>query len=258
MSRSKVKNLLLLKQINNAVSQIKKGKLDNALETLDKAENSARKAKSTDALYYVLFTRGSILYSAARYDDALETYEKALAAGEELLGSDPENIDYNHYMATTLSNNGNLLKKKIENVKAAECYSRAREIYINLMVSDPKNTVFRSYAGENLNNYGSLLIENSSFKEACTIQKEAIEIYEKLLEESPENPGYQAELSIALSNLGSCLIRDPENVDEESKVRAKQLFEKALSTQKNLLTQQPENEKIKEDADRIQKTLEGL
>ncbi len=58
MARSKVKNLLLLKQIHSAVSQIKKGKLDKALETLDKAETSARQSKSTDALYYILFTRG--------------------------------------------------------------------------------------------------------------------------------------------------------------------------------------------------------
>src|SRR5690606_17779744 len=114
MSRSKVRNLLLLKQIHSAVAHIKKGKLDKALETLDKAENSARKSKSTNALYYILFTRGSILYTAAKYDDALETYERALGAGSELLKADPENIDYLHYMGTTLSNTGNLLKKKGE------------------------------------------------------------------------------------------------------------------------------------------------
>ena len=84
MSRSKVRNLLLLKQIHSAVAHIKKGKLDKALETLDKAENSARKSKSTNALYYILFTRGSILYTAAKYDDALETYERALGAGGDL------------------------------------------------------------------------------------------------------------------------------------------------------------------------------
>src|SRR5659263_165516 len=68
MSRSKVKNLLLLKQIHSAVSNIKKGRLDKALETLDKAEKSAKKSKSTDALYYILFTRGGILYLRRRED----------------------------------------------------------------------------------------------------------------------------------------------------------------------------------------------
>lgn len=254
MSRSKVKDLLLLKQINTAVSQIKKGSLDKALETLDKAESSARKSKSTDALYYILFTRGGIFYSAAKYEDALNTYEKALVAGEELLESDPENNNYQHYMATTLSNVGNLLKKKGENSKAAESYSCAREIYINLMVLDPKNAVFKSYAGENLNNYASLLLETASFEEACNIQKEAIEIYEKLLEDSPENPGYQAELSVALSNLGNCLLQQsPEN-----NYPSKQTLEKALSIQEKLLTQQPENEKIKGDIELTRKRLENL
>jgi tetratricopeptide (TPR) repeat protein len=254
MARNKVKNLLLLKQIHTAVSQIKKGNLDKALETLDKAENAARKAKSTDALYYILFTRGGILYSAAKYDDALETYEKALVAGEELLKSDPESADYQHYMGTTLSNTGNLLKKKGENTKASEFYSRAREIYIVLMAQDPKNAVFRSYAGENLNSYAVFLAETDSIEEAGRIQKEAVEIYEKLLEESPENPGYQAELSVALSNLGSCLIQQsPENNDA-----AKKNLERALEMQQNLLSQQPENERLKGEIELTQKRLESL
>jgi len=141
MSRSKVKNTLLLKQIHSAVTQIKKGKLDKALETLDKAEKSARQAKSTDALYYILFTRGGILYSAKEYDQALETYERALEVGSNLLKTDPENDDYQHYMGTTLSNTGNLLKKKGEMDRAAGSYSRAREIYSDLIAKNPENVV---------------------------------------------------------------------------------------------------------------------
>ena len=158
------KNLLLLKQIHSAVSQIKKGKLDKALETLDKAETSARQSKSTDALYYILFTRGGILYSAKEYDQALEAYEKALEAGSDLLKTDPENADYQHYMGTTLSNTGNLLKKKSEIDKADEYYSQARKIYFDLIKKDPQNAVYQSYAGENLNNYGELLMESGPRK----------------------------------------------------------------------------------------------
>jgi tetratricopeptide (TPR) repeat protein len=254
MSRSKVKDFLLLKQIRSSVSQIKKGKLDKALETLDKAEKSARKAKSTDALYYILFTRGGILYTASKYDDALETYEKALDAGTELLKSDPENPEYQHYMGTTLSNTGNLLKKKGENARAAESYTRAREIYINLLAHDPGNTVYRSYACENLNNYAAFLIETGSLERACEVLKEAIEIFRKLFEEKPDNIGYQAELSIALSQLGSCLMQQgPDNKDA-----AKQSLEKALALQENLLTQQPENEKIKEAISLTRNRLESL
>ena len=251
MSRSKVKNLLLLKQIHSAVTQIKKGKLDKALETLDKAENSANKAKSTDALYYILFTRGGILYSASKYDEALETYEKALGVGAELLKTDPENTDYEHYMGTTLSNTGNLLKKKSENHRAAEYYIRAREIYVNLLAKDPENAVFRSYAGENLNNYAALLTDTGSFEGACDILRQAIEIYGKLFEEKPDNLGYQAELSVAFSLLGDCLIRQgPENNEI-----AKQNLERALTMQEDLLARQPENENTKEA---IALTLERL
>ncbi|WP_269850528.1 hypothetical protein [Methanosarcina horonobensis] len=39
-----------------------------------------------------------MLYSAKEYDQALETYEKALEVGSELLKTDPENSDYQHYM----------------------------------------------------------------------------------------------------------------------------------------------------------------
>ncbi len=254
MSRSKVKNLLLLKQIHSAVTQIKKGKLDKALETLDKAEKSANKTKSTDALYYILFTRGGILYSASKYDEALETYEKALDAGAELLKTDPENTDYQHYMGTTLSNTGNLLKKKGENHRAAEYYIRAREIYVNLLAKDPENAVFRSYAGENLNNYAALLTDTGSFEGACEILRQAIEIYGKLFEEKPDNPGYQAELSVALSQLGNCLIRQgPENNEA-----AKQSLERALVMQEDLLAQQPENENVKEAIALTRERLEKL
>lgn len=242
MSRSKVRNLLLLKQIHSAVAHIKKGKLDKALETLDKAENSARKSKSTDALYYILFTRGSILYTAAKYDDALGTYERAIDAGSELLKADPENVDYQHYMGTTLSNTGNLLKKKGETSQAAEYYTRAREIYANLLAKEPENAVFRSYAGENLNNYAALLAEMGSFEEAQEVLRQAIELYEKLLEEKPDYLDYQAGLSVALSQLGNCLIQQgPENHDS-----AKSNLKKALTMQENLLNQQPENKNVAE------------
>ena len=242
MSRSKVRNLLLLKQIHSAVSQIKKGKLDKALETLDKAENASRKVKANDALYYVLFTRGSILYTASKYDEALETYEKTLIVGEELLKTDPENPDYLHYRGTVLSNTANLLKKKRENARAVNHYSQAKQIYSNLMLKDPNNAVFCSYAGENLNNYAALLAETCSFSEGCEILKEAIEIYEKLLEEKPENLGYQAELSVALSQFGNCLSQQ----SQENNIIAREKLEKALLMQEDLLIQQPENENIKE------------
>jgi tetratricopeptide (TPR) repeat protein len=254
MSRSKVKNLLLLKQIHSAVSYIKKGKLDKALETLDKAEKSARKEKSTDTLYYILFTRGGILFTASKYDAALETYEKTLEAGTELLKTDPENPDYQHYMGTTLSNTGNLLREKGENDRAADCYTRAREMYINLVARNPENAVFRSYAADNLNNYAAFLIITGSFERACEILKESVEIYEKLFEEKPENVGYQAELSVALSQLGSCLIE----LDPEKKDTAKQNLDKALVLQESLLTQQPDNEKIKDAISLTRKRLESL
>ncbi len=254
MSRSKVKNLLLLKQIHSAVSYIKKGNLDKALETLDKAEKSARKEKSTDTLYYILFTRGGILFTSSKYDAALETYEKALEAGTELLKTDPENPDYQHYMGTTLSNTGNLLREKRENERAADCYIRAREIYINLVARNPDNAVFRSYAADNLNNFAAFLIVTGSFERACEILKESVEIYEKLFEEKPENVGYQAELSVALSQLGSCLMQQaPENKDT-----ARQNLEKALALQENLLIQQPDNEKIREAVSLTRKRLESL
>lgn len=254
MSGSKVRNLLLLKQIHSAVANIKKGKLDKALETLDKAEDSARKSKSTDALYYILFTRGSILYTAAKYDEALETYERALGAGSELLKADPENIDYQHYMGTTLSNTGNLLKKRGETSQAAEYYTRARETYEILLKKEPENAVFRSYAGENLNNYAALLTDMGSFEEACEVLSQAIELYEKLLEEKSDNLGYQAELSVAFSQLGDCLIQQgPEKHDS-----AKPNLEKALAMQENLLTQQPENENIKEAIALTRERLEKL
>jgi len=254
MSRSKVRNLLLLKQIHSAVAQIRKGKLDKALETLDKAEDSARKAKSTDALYYILFMRGGILYTESKYDEALEIYKKALDAGSELLKADPENIDYQHYMGTTLSNIGNLLKKKGENPQAAEYYIRARETYLNLLAKEPENVVFRSYAGENLNNYAALLKDMGSFEEACEVLRQAIELYKKLLEEKPDNLSYQAELAVALSQLGNCIIlQGPEKCDA-----AKLDLERALNMQENILAQQPENGNIKEAIALTRERLEKL
>jgi len=221
MTRSKVKNLLLLKQIHKAVAQIKKGKLEKALESLDRAEKSARSSNSTDALYYILFTRGGILYSAKKYDDALETYEKALEVGGALLEKDPENSDYQHYMGTTLSNMGNLLKSKGDAPRAAESYALSRDIYEKLLVQDPENSVFRSYAGENLNNYGTLLAETASYADG---------------------------------QLGNCLKQmGPERAEE-----AKEKLEKALKMQEALLNEQPENEKIKEAITLTRERLEDL
>ena len=242
MFRNKVKNLFLLKQIHSSVSLIKKGKLDKALEALDKAEKSARKAQSSDALYYILFTRGSIFYTSKEYDSALETYEKALEVGSKLLETEPENAEYKHYMGTTISNIGNLHKQKGESQAAAEAYSGAREIYVSLLAQYPENVVYRTYAGENLHNYGTLLLETYSFEKASEILREASEIYENLLLEKTEDSGYQIELSIILSQLGHCL----KQLDNGKTEEAKQNLEKALKIQEKLWEEQPENEKIKE------------
>ena len=109
---------------------------------------------------------------------------------------------------------------------------------------------------------GQMLVvsaETGFLEEAGKIQKEAIEIYENLLEENSENVGYQVELSVALSNLGSFLLMQyPEKNDIAKQDAAKQNLKRALEIQENILSQQPDNEKIKGEIELTRKRLENL
>ena len=76
----------LLEQTN---SQLQRGQYTDALATLAKAEQLARKAEAPDILSAVLGTTASVLQSKGMFDESLKLHTAALNIQEELAKKDP-------------------------------------------------------------------------------------------------------------------------------------------------------------------------
>ena len=77
------------KRFNESLDMTQAGKLEEALEFLQKAEKAAREAENGVVLLHTLKLRGQILESLGRLEEALETYTSALKTNEELLETYP-------------------------------------------------------------------------------------------------------------------------------------------------------------------------
>ncbi|MCD4797402.1 MAG: tetratricopeptide repeat protein, partial [Methanosarcinales archaeon] len=86
--------------------QIQRGQYTDALTTLSKAEQLARKAEAPDILSAVLGTTARVLQSKGMFNESLKLYTAALNIQEELAKINPF---FNTWVATTLNNLGALL-----------------------------------------------------------------------------------------------------------------------------------------------------
>ena len=151
--------------IEKANSQFNRGQYTDALATLAKAEQLARKTKAQDVLSAVYGTKAIVLQSKGMFDEALNLHTSALNIQEELAKIDPF---FNTWVATTLNNLGTLLKNMGRPEDAKTRYERALKMREELLATDPQSSVYQSWVAGTLNNLGALLKNMGSTKGAKT------------------------------------------------------------------------------------------
>jgi len=154
--------------------QIQRGQYTDALTTLSKAEQLARKAEAPDILSAVLGTTARVLQSKGMFNESLKLYTAALNIQEELAKINPF---FNTWVATTLNNLGALLSDMGRPEEAKTRYERALEIYEALLATDPASSVYQSWVATTLNNLGTLLSDMGNKKGALGCYQKSLDIF---------------------------------------------------------------------------------
>jgi tetratricopeptide (TPR) repeat protein len=218
------------KLFNESLSLVQAGKLEEALESLEVAEKIAREGKEDAVLLHALKSKGQILESLGRLDEALETYTFALKSNEELLESDPKNELYLTLLQMNMNNIGNLgnLYRQTGNSQASkQSYETGLEACQKRLKNQPQTDYYQMYCGNTYNNLGELLAGMGQTEEAKENYEKSLKISENLLKDFPGDFEYLSDKVMTLNNLGILLS------EEGQKEEAKDNFEKALSIRDN-------------------------
>ena len=240
---------------NETLDLMQKGKPEEALESLRKAEEAAYDAKDGAILFHTLKVRGQLLQSLGRLEEAKETYTFSLTTSVKLLAEEPENklyIDTLHMNLNNLGNLGNIFQRAGDFPSSQQCYEIGLEISRKQLDFHPENEFYRMYAGNTQNNIGELLFIMGNLEEAEEKYEEALKTYALLLKKFPKNPEYLSDTAMTLNNLGTLFS------EKGQKAEAKENFEKALEILKKMGKKDPGNEKLREEISLTRKRLKAL
>lgn len=184
---------------------------------------------------------GILFYNTGRFSKAEKCYEVTLSISQKLFTKDPENVNYQYYMAMILTNLGNLLRSMGRIQQSKDRFEKALDIQEKLLKKDPKNISYKSYIGTIHHNLGMLFFDTGRIEEAKDSYEKALEIYEILLELESENVVYQSDVAMLFNNLGTLLSKSGRFEE------AIQEYEKALKFYEKLLQECPKNLEYKSD-----------
>lgn len=244
-----------VKHFNETVDLMQKGKPEESLESLHKAEKAAQEAKDGAILFHTLRARGQILQSLGRLEEAMETYAFSLRTSEKLLSEDPENrlyIDTLRLNLNNIGNLGNIFQRMGNFALSRQCYEIGLEISRKLLDSQPENEFYQMYIGNTLNNLGELLFAMGQVEEAREKYEKALEMYEKLLQNYSGDIEYLLDKEMTLNNLGVLFS------EKGQKEEAKKNFKEALEILEPLSKRDPKNKKLKEETILMRERLEEI
>jgi len=244
-----------VKNFNESLKLVQAGKLEEALESLQEAEQVAREADDDTILLHALKSKGQILETLGRLEEALEAYTYALKTNEEFLESDSRNELYFTLLQVNMNNIGNLgnLFRKMGNSQASkQSYETGLEFCQKRLKYQPQNDYYQMYCGNTYNNLGELLAGMGQTEEAKGNYEKSLKISDNLLKNFPGDFEYLSDKVMTLNNLG--ILFSEEGQKEESRAN----FEKAIKILEGLNKDFPNNEKVIEELNLTRERLEGL
>jgi CHAT domain-containing protein len=212
-----------------------KGNFGEAFKLLSQAEQLALRNSRHDQLAAIYRGVGNMFCAMGRFEEAKDSFEDALKTYVALLRSDPENLQYQSYVAGNKSNLGDVLRYMGRFEKAKDSFEDALKMFVALLRSDPENLQYQLYVAMAQSDLGDVLGSMGRFEKAKDSSEDALKMFVALLKCDPENLHYQLCLAVAQSNLSKVLL-GMGRFEE-----AKDSFEDALKTYVALLRSDPEN-----------------
>jgi CHAT domain-containing protein/Tfp pilus assembly protein PilF len=232
----------LFELLQKAYMLFMRGSNREALELLTNAEQLALEDERPDALAAIL----------GRLEDAQFRFDEVLKMCEALLNKDPENVQYQSYVARTQNILGHLLSDMDRLEDAKFLFEQVLKMCEALLNRDPENAQYQSSVAITKNNLGVLLYQMGRLEDAHFWYEQALKMFEEMLNRDPEDAQYQSEVATTQNNLGSLL--DEMGRREEAKIK----YEQALGMRKALLNKDPENAQYQSDMAMTHDNLGGL
>jgi CHAT domain-containing protein/translation initiation factor 2B subunit (eIF-2B alpha/beta/delta family) len=171
---------------------------------------------------------GRAYLESARFEVAQDRYRQALGLYHGLAQQRP--AVYQPYLALTINNLANVLRK-LNQLEAARDHRRqALELYRELAREQPE--AYEPNLADTLQNLGNNLANLNQLEAACDSYREALRLYRSLAQRQPEV--YRSYVAITLNNLGAALL-DLKRLDE-----ARDSLREALASYRELARQKPE------------------
>ncbi len=145
----------------------------------------------------------ALLHSrVGRWQDALDSLQKAQVAFESLTARAPEDMELQTALAAVLCNMGNLYRGQGKLTQAYTYLKRGLDIRRGAAAAQPANPAFQSNLAITYLNYGNLLVSLNGGAECLECYRQCRAINEKLLKTHPGDPYLQRNLAQILTLIG--------------------------------------------------------
>jgi tetratricopeptide (TPR) repeat protein len=200
---------MAFRHFNKGVSLIEKGLHEDALETLQQAEEQANEADSPQIQIAVLQTYADLLFAHDKKEEALNRY----LAASDILEKNPNYMSLEQ-KANMFSNMALALENAGKKEEAREKYKISAQNYRELIKEETSSASHISNAVSTLNNMGALLAEIGRNGEALDTLEEAFNLHERATG-SNEETEYQQKRATILENLLNIPLDDTSGIEEE-------------------------------------------
>ena len=192
---------------------------------------------------------GLVLDKTGRADEAIKSYNRAIASCEALIERQPDEPENRIDLARILTNLGGVLRSTGRSDESIEAYERTVELGEALVMRHPDSEEPKSKLVNSLNGLGSLLQATGRSDQAIDTYARATEMGETLVALKPDNNHYQDVFTSLLINYGGVLRKVGRYDDSIS------TFDRAVEIGETLVERQP---MIPEYRNRLAHTLNGL
>ena len=164
-------------------------------------------ARSLDRKTDALINRGVQLFAAGQLPEARQSFEQAVDLSRKLAAENSSEAEWQHNLATSYQQIGNVLAAEGNLTKALEAYEDSRKILQRLVEQDPANSLWERNLAGALEKVGDVQSRQGKLAEALQTHQRARVIRQAFSEKDPEENQWRRDLAISDAKVGGVLMR---------------------------------------------------
>ena len=184
---------------------------------------------------------GDIARGRGRISDAIQLYQQALAIGERLARLDPDNTNFQRYLAVSYNSLADLARDAGNTGEAERQYRQGLAIGERLAQLDPNDTTFQRDLSVSYNRLADLARDAGNTGEAGRLYRQGLAIRERLAQLDPNDTDLKRDLAVSYNRLAD-LAREAGNTGE-----AERLYRQGLAIGERLAQLDPNDTTFQQD-----------